>query len=94
MFTIPSPLLEQAIRSSLALRTKLNTGQLEKFVEQALHLPPQGQQELLQKLEQESIVMEKHTQKANLAIKMYDTMVQQKTNALVQEIKTNAKKSS
>lgn len=94
MFTIPSPLLEQAIRNSFVLKQKLSSEQIEKFVEQALHLPPQGQAELLEKLQKESIVLSQHSQKVKLAIKMYDTMVQEKTNALVQEIQIDAKKSS
>jgi small-conductance mechanosensitive channel len=60
MFYQKNPLLEKLIRNSLVLKEKLNSNQIEKFIEESHLLPKEGQKELILKLKLEKLEQEKN----------------------------------
>lgn len=54
MFVVSNTELEALIRNSVVLKSKLNDVQLQRFIESAMTLPEEGQEELLAALKEES----------------------------------------
>ena len=63
MYTSENKKLEDLIRNSFVLKSKLNDDQIEKFVQKALSIPTEGQEELILQLENENNVLEENQKK-------------------------------
>ena len=97
MFRIENAKLVGLIRSSETLKEKLNEEQLEKFILKAEALSPEGQEELITKLEQEAVDFKKD-QEALLAtareIDKFDQDLQKDLKAFERQTMKNAEVSS
>ena len=63
MFNIYNQKLADLIKNSIALRKRLMPEQIKKFSERAMLLPPEGQEDLIEKLEQEAQDYNKYQKK-------------------------------
>jgi len=71
MFYLKNEKLEKKIRQSKVLKIKLSPQELEKFIQQAMTLPPAGQKELEESIDKELFDDDMRNNRKILALQNY-----------------------